>query len=580
MKVKKSILLIFVSMLTALFLTNCSKPIESDNELPIVVILHPENGETITEPIMILAEATDNEGIGKVEFYVDSLLILTDEEPAYEAYFNPFYYSDGNDHSIVVIATDINENESIPTEIQITIPEGLENFPELIQPQNNEFFLNGTEIQFIWHSFLDASSYIFQLSNDFDFNNIIHEASIIDTMYNFIPEETGQFFWKIKVLDQFGNPSNWSIIRSYFYDNMNLLSRTYDPLGQSKITKVIQLDDGSYVILGTGTAVSGYLKTVFMKTDKFGNQLFLRIYDDKPWMVSNDMVQTYDACYVLAGYLSLENDRYPRNMMIVKVNEFGEIIWEKMYEDDFPNRIEKIIKTIDGGYAMIGTQNDDNFYKHTRVIKVDENGDQQWEYLSSIGVKNGFDLIQSDSGELIIVSNHETNPDSYYRNLNVKKLDTNGNVIWSSYFFDLDDGHIMSGIIAKSNIGYIIAGKDGLVLYQIAINDNGELIWNQEYDFNEYEDICSINPTSDNNFILSGWTDIGWGEDERLLLMKTDNIGNILWYREHQFNENRSMGFSGVQCFDGGFIVGGATLIDTFNMWLIKTDENGDINYK
>ena len=62
--------------------------------------------------------------------------------------------------------------------------------------------------------------------------------------------------------------------------------------------------------------------------------------------------------------------------------------------------------------------------------------------------------------------------------------------------------------------------------------------------------------------------------------MKTDNIGNILWYREHQFNENRSMGFSGVQCFDGGFIVGGATLIDTFNMWLIKTDENGDINYK
>jgi hypothetical protein len=577
MKDMKITLIIIVSIFTVIILVNCSKTVESDNELPEVTIFNPEDGETITEPIIIQAEATDNEGIDNVEFFIDSLLICTDEELPYEAYFNPFYYSDGNNHSIIVKATDINENVSIPIEIQITIPEGLENFPELIQPQNNEFFLYGTEIQFIWHSFLDASSYNFQLSNDLNFNSIIHEVSLFDTMYSFTPEENEQLFWRIRAIDELENPSNWSITRSLFCDEIILFNKIYDPMETSRIRKVLQLEDGNFAILGTVTLTTLETYTVFMIVDKFGNQLSSRIYDENTWVVSNDMVHTNDGCFILAGYLSQENNRYPRNMMIVKINENCDIIWEKMYEDDFPNKVEKIIQTSDGGFAMVGTQNGSNFYQHTRVIKADEYGDQQWEYLSTVGVKNGFDLIQSDTGELIIVSNHEINPDSYYRNLNVKKLDLNGEVIWSSYFFPLTDGYISSGVIAKANNGYIIAGKDGLVLYQVAITDNGELIWNQEYDFNAYEDICSINPTSDNNFILSGWTDIGWGVDERLLLIKTDQLGNTLWYKEHQLNDNRSMGFSAEQCFDDNFIIGGQTLIYGFKMWLLKTDENGNI---
>ena len=185
-------ILFFITIYTAIILTNCTKAVEVDNELPNVTIINPEHGAIILEPVIIDIDVTDNEGIRQVDFYVDSLLIKSDDEPEYNAYLNPYYYSDGNLHSISVKATDINGNESIHAEIQVTIPEGLDNFPELVQPENNEFILSGNEIHFIWNSYLDAANYRLVIAKDIEFNEVIYEINIIDTTYSTILDETDQ----------------------------------------------------------------------------------------------------------------------------------------------------------------------------------------------------------------------------------------------------------------------------------------------------------------------------------------------------------------------------------------------------
>ena len=90
--------LFFTTIFIAVILTNCTKAVEVDNEPPNVIIINPEHGAIISEPVIIDVVVTDNEGIGKVDFYIDSLLIKSDEESEYNAYLNPYYYSDGNLH--------------------------------------------------------------------------------------------------------------------------------------------------------------------------------------------------------------------------------------------------------------------------------------------------------------------------------------------------------------------------------------------------------------------------------------------------------------------------------------------------
>lgn len=582
MKERSFNILFAISILAVVVLMNCTKALEVDNELPIVTILQPENGETITEPIMIQVDVTDNEGISKVEFYIDSLLVKTDTEPEYDAYFNPFFYSDDNMHSIIVQAFDINDNESLLVGIEVVIPEGLENFPELIQPENNEFNLNGTEIQFIWHSFFDASNYNLAISTNFEFTNIIHETSLSDTVYSYIPEETDQLFWKIRAFDQFDNPSNWSIIRSFFNDKMILFSKIYDPSGLSSIKKVLQLNDGSYAILGFCDVSTGERRTAFIKTDKYGNQLSLKTYKNKLWRVEFDMIRSDDNCLILAGGSILENGNYLQNMMLVKIDNFGNVLWEKEYTSDYTNRVNAVIQTMDGGYALIGYLDGDDFNKYVRVIKTDGLGNMQWEYRTYGGTQSGYDIIQTDSGDLILTSKVAWGVYALSDYLRVRKLSIDGEPIWSSSFFNNNNEDINSCYIERSDNGYIIAGRKNYDIYSIEINNNGDLLWNQEYDINYRDEVNSINLTVDGNFILSGWTDIGWGEDERLLLMKIDNNGNMLWNKEHQFNKNRCYGFSAIHCFDGGFIACGqaVTGLNSTKMWLIKTDANGDIETK
>ncbi len=108
----------------------------------------------------------------------------------------------------------------------------------------------------------------------------------------------------------------------------------------------------------------------------------------------------------------------------------------------------------------------------------------------------------------------------------------------------------------------------------IEIDEGGELLWSNEFDTAEREYVYSIDRTTDNCYIICGFTDIGWYISPKLLLMKIDNNGNKLWIKQFQDN-TRSHGSSVSQCLDKGFIIGGFTGIR--KMLSIKTDKNGNL---
>jgi hypothetical protein len=65
-----------------------------------------------------------------------------------------------------------------------------------------------------------------------------------------------------------------------------------------------------------------------------------------------------------------------------------------------------------------------------------------------------------------------------------------------------------------------------------------------------------------------------FGREEDAILVKTDRWGETEWWRTFG-TLSHDKGSSVQQCLDGGFAIAGLISENTYDAWLVKTDENG-----
>jgi uncharacterized lipoprotein YajG len=76
-------ILILIVPLLFLFVS-CQKQTEQDTTPPTVSISSPVSGQIVNEIVTIEVTTQDNEGISKVEFFVNDSLHFTDTETPYQ----------------------------------------------------------------------------------------------------------------------------------------------------------------------------------------------------------------------------------------------------------------------------------------------------------------------------------------------------------------------------------------------------------------------------------------------------------------------------------------------------------------
>ncbi len=112
MKLYKKIKLKTDLRIVFLFLVSCIDKNDSDMILPEVVITSPQDSSVVNETVYIKCTATDNEGIKKVELWIDSTNnSIIDEEYPYVLKWNTNNYKDGT-YKIFIRAFDVNENNN------------------------------------------------------------------------------------------------------------------------------------------------------------------------------------------------------------------------------------------------------------------------------------------------------------------------------------------------------------------------------------------------------------------------------------------------------------------------------------
>lgn len=314
----------------------------------------------------------------------------------------------------------------------------------------------------------------------------------------------------------------------------NYYSGTGGDLKNSLFTK----DGGLFI--SNGEPHSNYVIKTLFKTDSTYNIQWKYQYD-MPLSTSRcGLVETSDSKFLLTG--TAHYTSYVRPFLI-KTDSIGIPLTIKYYTNLFAYA-RKIIQTKDSQYLIAANE---YLGEGAILLKVDTSGIVLWakSYLRPKGFIN--DLFEKDNGNLILIGNTDTTLQTPISKMFMMELDSSGNIIWTKAYGDSLNRFIFRPV---SN-SYFRPIKIKQTL------DGGFII------------ITSIMISPNNSY-------------EDLVLLKTDNIGNVQWERRHGKNNQYEVGINIIQTPDTGYFVAGVfndddPWIQKSGYYFLKTDSLGSV---
>ena len=315
-----------------------------------------------------------------------------------------------------------------------------------------------------------------------------------------------------------------------------------------------------------------------------------------------DIEQTSDGGYVLCGYADVEYPdsatNYIESMCIVKLDESGNVSWNKIYLEGYNNVAKTIKQTADGGYIVAGTvklKNDSNKYDiYAKMMKINSIGDTLWTQkyqesdafpLTGIKATNLYKIDINIQNEIFGVGTMYNGVSS---NGWIIKIDENGNTLWSKDFGDIEGESFYDLDITKDDNLILVGNQyvrdlNAVGVWLNKISFDGDKLWTKNINSGVYGNSCygnSIKQTMDDGFIIGGEISINSPE---MWIVKTNDTGDTLWTKKYGTN-TQDYASSIEQTLDNGYIVCGQTegsyasdnSSDWTDMWVLKLDHDGN----
>lgn len=162
------------------------------------------------------------------------------------------------------------------------------------------------------------------------------------------------------------------------------------------------------------------------------------------------------------------------------------------------------------------------------------------------------------------------------------KTDADGNLLWTKTYGGASNDVGYSVQVTSDN-GYIIAGytessgEGGQDVYLIKTDESGYIMWERTIGGTNDDYGHSVKETSDGGYIIAGSTKSFGAGGQNVYLIKIDNLGHSVWTKTFGGGED-DRGYSVQQTTDGGYIIAGKKYsFSDPNVYLVKTDAEGNL---
>lgn len=392
------------------------------------------------------------------------------------------------------------------------------------------------------------AEFLYDAQSTADYGFILAGSSISSKNGNKTESNKGDLDYWIWKMDEKGTPE-WQ--KSFGGNGVDLLQSI-------RIT-----NDGGFILAGTSTSsISGDKKDEskgledfwIIKLDARGQELWQRTIGGSGQDILLSIAQTKDGGYILGGssssnkseptdkgivdkYGKQEDSRGGIDYWVVKLDSNGEIEWDKTIGGKYKDELKSIEQTKDDGFIIGGYSNSPESGEKSQksfgfgdywVLKLDKEGNIQWqETIGGDKDDNLFALTQTNDGGYIIGGN------------------SNSGATHSK---------------TKSN-------KNGTDFWVVKINEVGSIEWQRTYNFGKYDVLTSIVENRDGTFLIGGYAQsetkskIGKSDKEGIndyIALKLKVDGDIIW--------KQTFGSKGDEVLkklfetrDGGYILAGTS---------------------
>jgi uncharacterized delta-60 repeat protein len=320
----------------------------------------------------------------------------------------------------------------------------------------------------------------------------------------------------------------------------------------------------------------------------FLNAQWAKVYGGSAIDRAFSIIQTNDGGFVVAGFTESFQAK-ERDFWVFRLDSEGNIQWQRTYGGWGNDHAHNIQETDDGGYIVIGcTDSYGAGYNDVWVLKLAANGDVEWQRAyGGNSYDYGYFIRQISDGGFIVAGETFVSTADQYSDGWVLKLGSNGDIEWQRAYGGLWNDFIRN-VLPTADGGYIALGQtnawsygsDNYDIWVLKLTSTGDIEWQRRYGGSGYENPWMIQCTSDNGYMVAGYTNSFGAGGYDAWIIKLDSSGDIEWHNAYG-GWDGDFAHSIQETAEGDYIVSGCTFSfgnGRREAWIMKLNKDGDLN--